>query len=109
MTFHYLALLESDESDRVINVAACQTFADGILQAVLWSFRHGSWIFGPGVIAYFLYDGFLPDRTLPIDRATAEMIAHEVLNERLPSEPDLAILMEEGHRLGWDFGPPTAD
>jgi hypothetical protein len=43
---------------------------------------------------------------MPIDRTTAEALAKEHLPSRLPTVETLQEMINEGSRMGWDYGPP---
>src|SRR3954464_1545969 len=104
--FGYRAAMESDGSDEITSIIAYQELIGGPLQAVIWSLPRKAWIYAPAPAARFLYDDQYFDRTMEIDRSTAETVARESLGTELPSEDVLRAMCDEGQRMGWDFGPP---
>jgi hypothetical protein len=57
-------------------------------------------------VTRLLFDDMEQERTRNVDRATAEQIARDSLQTELPSEPALQEMIDEGKRMGWEFGPP---
>jgi hypothetical protein len=104
--FGYKTVLKWDESDQVTGLIAYQVPIGQPMQAVLWSVPEQVWIYGPGLVSDFLFDEQLFDRTRNVDRPEAERIAAETLGTELPSETALQELIDEGRRMGWEFGPP---
>ena len=106
LAFGYQALLKADDPQTVTSVIAYRAPVDAPLEAVLWSRPRMAWIYGPELVARYLYDDQHQDRTRAIDRSEAETVAREALHTELPTESTLEELIEEGQRKGWDFGPP---
>ena len=94
--FGYLALLSRDGSGRIVNVAAHLQVSEGPLQAVIWNVPAQAWMYDPEVVAQFLFDDQYFDRCSVIDRAAAERIARDVLQDKLPSEAELRRICEAG-------------
>jgi hypothetical protein len=106
--FGYQAVLKSDMSGAVTSLIAYQVILDNPFQAVIWSVPRKAWIYAPGLAVPMLYDDKYQDRRKQIDRTTAEQIARETLQTELPSEETLQLMVEEGERMGWTYGPPRA-
>jgi hypothetical protein len=105
-TFAYQAFLESKGSTKVTSLIAYQAPAQGPLQAVMWHAGRKEWIYAPAIAAGLLFDDTYLDETMPIDRTTAEALAKEHLPSRLPTVETLQEMINEGSRMGWDYGPP---
>jgi hypothetical protein len=106
LEFGYKAVLKSDESSQVTTLIAYRATLDMPMQAVMWSVPEQTWIYAPAIASAFLFDDKYLDRTRNVDRATAKQIAAEMLGTELPSETTLQELIDEGRRMGWEFGPP---
>lgn len=104
--FDYTQVFRSADDDHAGNVIASIEAADRPLQAVLWSTRHGAWIYAPGPAARILYDDEQFDQLRDIDRQTAEQVAHDDLHADLPAEDVLLRIIEDGERSGMTYGPP---
>ena len=104
--FAYLALQKADRPETVTSLIAYRAPATAPLEAVLWSRPRRAWISGPGLAARYLYDDQHQNRTRVIDRTEAERLAREVLRTELPTAAALEKLIEQGRRMGWEFGPP---
>jgi hypothetical protein len=104
--FDYTQVLLAADDDHAGNVIASIEAPDRPLQAVLWSSRHGAWIYAPGPAARILYDDQQFDHLRDIDRQTAERIAHDDLHADLPAEDALLRIIEDGERSGLTYGPP---
>jgi hypothetical protein len=104
--FGYQAVLKSDRSGRVSSLIAYQAPAQGPLQAVMWHAGRKEWIYAPAIAAGLLFDDTYTDQTMPVDRTTAEALANEHLPSRLPTVETLQEMINEGTRMGWDYGPP---
>jgi len=106
-TFAYQAFLESKGSNKVTSLIAYQAPAQGPLQAVMWHAGRKEWIYAPAMAAGLLFDDAYLDETMQVDRLTAEALATEHLPSRLPTVETLQEMINEGARMGWDYGPPT--
>jgi hypothetical protein len=104
--FGYRAILKSDMSGTVTSVIAYEVQSTAPLRAVMWSVPRGSWIYAPQQAGMFLRDPNYQDRIRRIDRAEAERIAQDLLQSALPTEQELGKMLDEGQKMGWDFGPP---
>lgn len=104
--FSYRAILKSDMSGAVTSLIAYEVQNYHSLRAVMWSVPRKAWIYAPAVAATFLFDPSYQERIRPLDRAVAERVAQETLQSELPTEQTLLEMLEEGQRMGWDFGPP---
>ena len=104
--FDYTEILKSDRSGVVTSLIAYQEPAGSPLRAVMWSSLHQAWISAPEIAARLLFDDLNLDRLRSVDRTTAEVTAREALPTELPSEDELTAILEEGERMGWDYGPP---
>ena len=104
--FDYRAVLKSDMSGEITSLIAHQVSSNSPLRAVIWSVPRKAWISAPAPAARFLYDEQYFDRTRKVDRPTAEQIARDLLHTELPSEQTLRAMIDEGDRMGWDYGPP---
>ena len=104
--FDYTEILKSDRSGVVSSLIAHQELSGAPLRAVMWSNLHQAWVSAPEIAARLLYDDLNFDRLRRVNRTTAEATAREALPAELPSEDDLAAIVAEGERMGWDFGPP---
>jgi hypothetical protein len=76
------------------------------LRAVMWSVPRKAWIYAPAIAATFLFDPSYQERIRPLDRVEAERVARETLPSELPTDQTLLRMLDEGQRMGWDFGPP---
>jgi hypothetical protein len=106
--FGYQAVLTSDLSGAISSLIAYQVILDNPFQAVIWSVPRMAWIYAPGLAVAMLYDDKYQDRRKQVDRTTAEQIAREMLHTELPSEEVLQAMVEEGERMGWNYGPPRS-
>jgi hypothetical protein len=106
LEFGYKTVLKSDTSSQVTSLIAYQVPLGKPLEAVMWSVPEQTWIYAPGIAAGILFDDQYLDRTRNVDREAAERIAADTLLTELPSETDLQALIDEGRRMGWEFGPP---
>jgi hypothetical protein len=104
--FGYQAVLKSDMSGMTSSLIAYQVIQDNPFQAVIWSAPRKAWIYAPGLAVAMLYDDKYQGRRKQVDRITAEQIAREALHTELPSEEVLQAMVEEGERMGWNYGPP---
>jgi len=106
--FAYQLVLAEDDPETITSVIAYQASSTSGMRGVLWSVPNRAWIYAPAVIADILYDDLDPMPLREVDRQTAERAAREALKNELPSEAALVQLCEEGERMGWRFGPPSA-
>ena len=104
--FGYQVILKSDMSGTISSLIAYQVVEENPFQAVIWSVPRKAWIYAPGLAVAMLYDDKYQDRRKQVDRMTAEQIAQEALHTELPSEAILQAMVEEGERMGWNYGPP---
>ncbi len=104
--FGYQAILKSDMSGAVTSLIAYEVQNYHSLRAVMWSVPRKAWIYAPAVAATFLFDPNYQERTRQLDREEAERLARETLPLELPTEQALLQMLDEGQRMGWDFGPP---
>lgn len=104
--FGYQAILKSDMSGAVTSLIAYEVQSTAPLRAVMWSAPRKAWIYAPQQAGTFLRDPNYRDRVRRIDRAEADRLARETLQSELPTEQTLLEMLEEGQRMGWDFGPP---
>lgn len=105
-TFAYQAFKESKDSKKVTSLIAYQAPAQGPLQAVMWHAGRKEWIYAPAIAAGLLFDDTYPNETMPVDRTMAEALANEHLPSPLPTVEILQEMINEGTRMGWDYGPP---
>jgi len=104
--FAYRAVVKPENPDRVRNLIAYRVPANGPFEAVIWSVPRKAWIYAPELAVRFVFDYKYHDKSRPVDRATAEQIAREILHAELPSVTTLEAMCEEGERMGWIAGPP---
>jgi hypothetical protein len=104
--FGYQAIMKSDMSGVVTSLIACEVQNHQALRAVMWSVPRKAWIYAPAIAATFLFDPDHQERIRPLDRAEAEHVAREILQSVLPTEQTLLEMLDEGQKMGWDFGPP---
>jgi hypothetical protein len=104
--FGYQAILKSDMSGTVTSLIAYEVQNYRALRAVMWSVPRKAWIYAPAMAATFLFDPDYQERLRPLDRAEAEHVARETLRSVLPTEQTLLEMLDEGQKMGWDFGPP---
>jgi hypothetical protein len=94
--FVYLAVKESDVSDRPSSLIAHLVTLNGPVQAVVWNIQSADWTFDPSTAAAFLYDFDFFEKRFKVDRARAEQIARDNLQTELPSEGDLRAICTAG-------------
>ena len=104
--FGYQAILKSDMSGAVTSLIAYEVQNQSAIRAVMWSVPRKAWIYAPAIAATFLFDPDYQERIRPLDRAEAEHVARETLQSVLPTEQTLLQMLDEGQKMGWDFGPP---
>jgi hypothetical protein len=104
--FGYQAILKSDMSGAVTSVIAYEVQNHHSLRAVMWSVPRKAWIYAPAIAATFLFDPSYQERIRPLSRTEAEQVAREILQAGLPTEQTLLEMLDEGKKMGWDFGPP---
>ena len=104
--YGYQAILKSDMSGTVTSLIAYEVQNHHSLRAVMWSVPRKAWIYAPAVAATFLFDPGYQERIRPLDRAEAERVAREILQSVLPTEQTLLEMLDEGQKMGWEFGPP---
>ena len=73
---------------------------------MMWHAARKEWIYAPAIAAGLLFDDAYAQETIPVDRTTAEAMANEHLPSSLPTVETLQELVNEGIRMGWDYGPP---
>ena len=101
-------LVLSDDRSSITNVIAYQERPGHGLRGVIWTTDRREWIYAPAIIADILYDDSDTVQTSAADRTTAEEAATVALQTELPPETKLLSLCEEGERMGWRYGPPSA-
>lgn len=102
----YRTILKSNMSGMVTSLIAYEVRSTAPLRAVMWSAPRKAWIYAPQQAGTFLRDPNYRERIRQVNRAEAERIAQESLLSPLPTEQTLLRMLEEGQRMGWDFGPP---
>ncbi|MFG1607072.1 hypothetical protein [Actinoplanes sp. NPDC049265] len=94
--FVYLAVKESDVSDRPSSLIAHLITLNGPVQAVVWNVQSKTWTFDPSTAAAFLYDFDFFDKRFKVDRTQAEHVARSDLQTELPSEDALRAICSAG-------------
>ena len=94
--FGYLAVRESDTSDRPSSIIAHLVALKGPLQAVIWDVRKSAWTFDPTTAAAFVFDDAFFDKRFHVERDEAERIARQILHSELPTEDELRRLCAAG-------------
>jgi hypothetical protein len=96
--FGYYAMFQTDQRIPPATGVFCDEFSLGPLRAVTWSRAAQTWIFNPSLVARFLFDDQLLERTSQVTRAEAERIALDRYGVPLPSEGELHRICEEGEQ-----------
>jgi hypothetical protein len=107
--FSYQAVMRGKSSQEVSSLIAYQSGAKTRFRAVIWSVPRRQWIFAPGITAGLLFDqDELRDETVPVNRATAEQMARDLLQTELPTETTLEDLCTAGETAGQQWRPPRS-
>ena len=104
--FGYRAIVKPDTPHLVTSLIAYRVPADGPFEAVIWSVPRKAWIYAPQLAVRFVFDDEYQDKSRAVERADAEQLARDTLHADLPTEAALAAMIDEGDRMGWDYGPP---
>jgi hypothetical protein len=72
----------------------------------MWHAARKEWIYARRIAAGLLFDDSYMEKTVLVDRTTAEAMAAEYLPSSLPSVDTLREMIAEGKKMGWDYGPP---
>jgi len=94
--FGYWGIRRADEPDQTTSLIARLRVSEGPLQAVVWDTRSSAWRFSPGMAAHFLYEASNFQRSVSLDRPSAEDVARNHLGTELPSEEELRKICAEG-------------
>lgn len=95
-TFAYHVVYKQKAPGPIINVIAEWVESGTPLRAVLWNVPKATWSYEPGIAARTIYGDAEMEKTDPVDRATAETVARDVLGQDLPTEEELHRICTEG-------------
>ncbi|MEA2618023.1 MAG: hypothetical protein QOE72_3806 [Chloroflexota bacterium] len=91
MGIRYFAIADSRDPAKYRGIFM-ENRGPGVLDLVGWSWPEKAWVEDSELARYLLTDR--ADRTVTIDRATAERLARDVLGATLPTEKELRELVD---------------
>ncbi|MFD0747615.1 hypothetical protein ACFQ1L_41820 [Phytohabitans flavus] len=95
-TFAYHVVYRHRAPGPIVNLIAEWVESRTPLRAVLWNVPQARWSYEPGIAARTIYGDVEMEKTEPVDRATAERVARDVLGQELPTEEELHRICAEG-------------